>query len=256
MDEALRREVRFLTTRLGAVAQEQCGPRVFASIEELRKLSKEIREHPGPELVEASGRVASRLRVDEATAVAHAFSLFFHLVNLCEERQRVRRLRAYEKHDGGAPMSLRSTFDALRRQKIKASTLSRLLASVRVEPVLTAHPTEAKRRSVMNHLWSIGRALDELAADAAASPEAKIDPWIEALWLTEEVRERPVTPEVEIESARVYLEKTIYDLAGALWQRFHHELRRSKIKAAAPAPFIRFGSWVGGDRDGNPNITP
>jgi phosphoenolpyruvate carboxylase len=256
MDEGLRREVRFLTTRLGAIVQEQCGPRVFASIEELRKLSKEIREHPGPQLIEASGRVAARLRVDEATAVAHAFSLFFHLVNLCEERQRVRRLRAYEKHDGGAPMSLRSTFEALRRHKVKAAALSRLLASVRVEPVLTAHPTEAKRRSVMNHLWSIGRALDELAADPSASPEAKIDPWIEALWLTEEVRERAVTPEVEIESARVYLEKTIYDLAGALWERFRSELRRSKLKAAEPAPFIRFGSWVGGDRDGNPNITP
>jgi phosphoenolpyruvate carboxylase len=256
MDEALRREVRFLTTRLGAIVQEQCGPRVFAFIEELRKLSKEIREHPGPQLVEASGRVAARLRVDEATAVAHAFSLFFHLVNLCEERQRVRRLRAYEKQESGAPMSLRSTFAELRHHKIKAAALSRLLASVRVEPVLTAHPTEAKRRSVMNHLWSIGRALDELAADPAASPEAKIDPWIEALWLTEEVRERPVTPEVEIESARVYLEKTIYDLAGALWERFRSELRRSKLKAAEPATFIRFGSWVGGDRDGNPNITP
>jgi phosphoenolpyruvate carboxylase len=256
MDEALRREVRLLTTRLGAIVQEQCGPRVFASVEELRKLSKEVRERAGAQLMEASGRVAARLRVDEATAVAHAFSLFFHLVNLCEERQRVRRLRAYEKHEGGAPMSLRSTFGELRRRKIKAAALSRLLASVRVEPVLTAHPTEAKRRSVMNHLWSIARALDELATDPAASPEEKIDPWIEALWLTEEVRQRAVTPEVEIESARVYLEKTIYDLAGSLWQRFGDELRRSKIKAAEPAPFIHFGSWVGGDRDGNPNITP
>ncbi|HXJ91471.1 MAG TPA: phosphoenolpyruvate carboxylase [Terriglobia bacterium] len=252
----MRREVRFLTTRLGAIVQEQCGPRVFASIEELRKLSKEIREHPGPQLIEASGRAAARLRVDEATSVAHAFSLFFHLVNLCEERQRVRRLWAYEKHDGGAPMSLRSTFGDLRRRKIKAAELSRLLATMRVEPVLTAHPTEAKRRSVMNHLWSITRALDELAADPSTSPEGKIDPWIEALWLTEEVRERAVTPEVEIESALVYLERTIYDLAGSLWERFRSELRRSKLKTAEPAPFIRFGSWVGGDRDGNPNITP
>jgi phosphoenolpyruvate carboxylase len=256
MDEALRREVRLLTTRLGAIVQEQCGPRVFASVEELRKLSKEIRQHPDAQLLEASGRVAARLRVDEATAVAHAFSLFFHLVNLCEERQRVRRLRAYERHESGAPMSLRSTFAELRRRKIKAAALSRLLASVRVEPVLTAHPTEAKRRSVMNHLWSIARTLDELATDPSASPEEKIDPWIEALWLTEEVRERAVTPEVEIESARVYLEKTIYDLAGSLWERFRSELGRSKIKAAEPAPFVRFGSWVGGDRDGNPNITP
>ena len=256
MEETLRREVRFLTTRLGAIVQEQCGSRVFAAIEELRRLSKQIRQHPDPQLLETSSRAVSRLRLDEATAVAHAFSLFFHLVNLCEERQRVRRLRAYERHESGAPMSFRRTFAELRRARVPSSALSRLLESMRVEPVLTAHPTEAKRRSVMNHLWSIAAALDELASDPSAPPESRIDPWVEALWLTEEVRERPVTPQVEIESARVYLEKTIYDLAGSLWERFRAELRHSKIKVAEPPPLIRFGSWVGGDRDGNPNVTP
>ncbi|HEY6292851.1 MAG TPA: phosphoenolpyruvate carboxylase [Terriglobia bacterium] len=256
MEETLRREVRFLTTRLGAIVQEQCGPRVFAAIEQLRRLSKQIRQHPDPQLLETSSRAVSRLRLDEATAVAHAFSLFFHLVNLCEERQRVRRLRAYERHESGAPMSLRRTFADLRRARIPSSALSRLLQSMRVEPVLTAHPTEAKRRSVMNHLWLIGLTLDELASDPSAAPESRIDPWVEALWLTEEVRERPVTPEVEIESARVYLEKTIYDLAGSLWERFRAELRRSRIKVVEPLPLLRFGSWVGGDRDGNPNVTP
>ena len=256
MEETLRREVRFLTTRLGTIVQEQCGPRVFAAIEELRRLSKQIRQQPDPQLLETSSRAVSRLRLEEATAVAHAFSLFFHLVNLCEERQRVRRLGAYERHESGAPMSFRRTFAELRRARIPASALSRLLQSMCVEPVLTAHPTEAKRRSVMNHLWSIAATLDGLASDPSVPPESRIDPWVEALWLTEEVRERPVTPQVEIESARVYLEKTIYDLAGSLWERFRTELRRSKIKVAEPPPLLRFGSWVGGDRDGNPNVTP
>ncbi|HEV3277425.1 MAG TPA: phosphoenolpyruvate carboxylase [Terriglobia bacterium] len=255
MEEALRREIRLLTTRLGAVVREQSGAKVFAAIEELRQLSKRIRQHPDPALIETSHRAVSRLRPGEATAVAHAFSLFFHLVNLCEERQRVRRLLQYQRHEHGAPMSLRSTFAALRQARVPASALSSLLESMRVEPVLTAHPTEAKRRSVLNHLWKIADVLDRASSDSGAAPEA-LDPWIEALWLTEEVRERPVTPEVEVESELVYLEKTIYDLAGSLWERVQDELRRSKFRVEEPAPFIRFGSWVGGDRDGNPSITP
>lgn len=256
MEEMLRREVRLLTTRLGIIVQEQCGDRVFAAIEELRRLSKQIRQHLDPQLLEASRGAVDGLSLDEAAAVAHAFSLFFHLVNLCEERQRVRRLRLYEKHENGAPMSLRRVFADLRRARVRPAALARLLHSMRVEPVLTAHPTEAKRRSVMNHLWSISQALDDLAANPAASPESNIDPRVEALWLTDEVRERAVTPASEIENTQVYLERTIYDLAGTLWEKFRRELGNSRFKVAEPAPFIRFGSWVGGDRDGNPNVTP
>src|SRR5580700_7875980 len=99
MEEMLRREVRLLTTRLGIIVQEQCGDRVFAAIEELRRLSKQIRQHLDPQLLVASRGAVDGLSLEEAAAVAHAFSLFFHLVNLCEERQRVRRLRLYEKHE-------------------------------------------------------------------------------------------------------------------------------------------------------------
>ena len=256
MEETLRREVRLLTTRLGVIVQEQCGERVFAAIEELRRLSKQIRQQHDPHLQEASRRAVSRLRLDEAAAVAHAFSLFFHLVNLCEERQRVRRLRFYEKHESGAPMSLRRVFAELRRARVRPAALAQLLASMRVEPVLTAHPTEAKRRSVMNHLWSIAEALDELAVNTGESSEARIDPRMEALWLTEEVRERPVTPATEIENTQVYLERTIYELPGALWEKFTRELGRSILNSGERRLCLRFGSWVGGDRDGNPNVTP
>jgi phosphoenolpyruvate carboxylase len=254
MEEALRREIRLLTTRLGAVVREQSGGKVFAAIEELRQLSKRIRQHPDPESIETSRRAVSRLRPAEATAVAHAFSLFFHLVNLCEERQRIRRLRDYERHDRGAPMSLRSTFAALRQARVPAAALSNLLESMRVEPVLTAHPTEAKRRSVMNHLWAIADVLDRLPGEGSAAE--MLDPRIEALWLTEEVRERPVTPEVEVENELVYLDRTIYDLVGSLTERLQDELQRSKFRVAAAKSLVRFGSWVGGDRDGNPNVTP
>ncbi len=260
MDEALRREVRLLTTRLGAVAREQCGTQVFAAIENLRRLSKQIRQETGRHLaavLRANQRQVRRLTLKQAIAVAHAFSLFFHLVNLCEERQRIRRLRAYELQESGAPMSLRHVFAELRRQSVPAKALARLLASMRVEPVLTAHPTEAKRRSVMNHILRIDRVMTEVAAaDSHAAADRLLDPWIEALWLTDEIRERPVTPEVEIENTLVYLDRTIYDLAGSFWDTFRSELARFDSSLTEPPPFLRFGSWVGADRDGNPRVLP
>ncbi|HEV2493608.1 MAG TPA: phosphoenolpyruvate carboxylase [Terriglobia bacterium] len=256
MDETLRREVRFLTTRLGSIVQEQCGPKVFTAIENLRQLSKRIRQNPTPDLLEAIEKEAERLTLSEASEVAHAFSLFFHLVNLCEERQRVRRLRAYENDGAGAPMSLRRTFSELAHHHVSPAVLGRLLRSMRIEPVLTAHPTEAKRRSIINHILRIGRTLEARHGELGRAAEFEIDPWIEALWLTPEVRERPVTPATEIESTLVYLERTIYELAGRFWEKFAEQLERFTSRPAAPRPFLHFGSWVGADRDGNPNITP
>ncbi|PYV04615.1 MAG: hypothetical protein DMG26_07040 [Acidobacteria bacterium] len=256
MDETLRREVRFLTTRLGAIAREQCGPRVFAAIENLRHLSKQIRQNPAPTLVKANEYQIKGLTLGQASDVAHAFSLFFHLVNLCEERQRVRRLRAYEDDGTGAPMSLRHTFNEMRHNRVSPAALARLLDSMRVEPVLTAHPTEAKRRSVINHILRIGRTLDALHGELGRAAESELDPWIEALWLTPEVRERPMTPAIEIESTLVFLERTIYELGGTFWEKFRDQLARLDARLPAPQPFLRFGSWVGADRDGNANVTP
>ncbi|HMD98833.1 MAG TPA: phosphoenolpyruvate carboxylase [Terriglobia bacterium] len=260
MDELLRREVRLLTTRLGAMVQEQCGSAVFDAIENLRKLAKESRQDALPGVIQRIEDHVQQLTLAQASEVAHAFSLFFHLVNLAEERQRVRRLHAYEPHEAGAPMSLRHTFSELRRHRVAPSAVARLLNSMRIEPVLTAHPTEAKRRSVLNHLRRISRALEQLDSDSrdhgAVSVSQALDAWVEALWLTSEVRERPVTPETELESTLVYLEGTIYDLAGSFWQAFLEELARYQPGMKAPAPFLRFGSWVGTDRDGNPNVTP
>ena len=256
MNEPLRQEVRFLTTRLGAIVQEQCGAKTFEAIEHLRKLAKQIRQNPDPKLLEAKESAVRELSSARATEVAHAFSLFFHLVNLCEERERVRRLRAYASQQTGAPMSLRLTFNELRRQHVPRTHLKEVLASMHIEPVLTAHPTEAKRRSVLNHLLRIARTLEAWPGALDATAAQAIDPWIEALWLTDEVRETPVTPQIESENARFYLERTIYDLAGSFWEKFCDELYRYDPNIPEPHPFLRFGSWVGTDRDGNPNVTP
>jgi phosphoenolpyruvate carboxylase len=255
MDENLRREVRLLTTRLGALIQEQSGRKTFEAIENLRRLSKQLRQTSDPDLMAACDREVRSLSLQRAADVAHAFSLFFHIVNLCEERQRIRRLRQYESEDGGAPMSLRRTFSRLAKHNVPPTEFARLLRSMRIEPVLTAHPTEAKRRSVFNHVLRIGRSLEALGGSPEHSIEKSVDPWIEALWLTEETRERPMTPELEVENSLVFLERTIYDLAGIFWERFVQEMGRFAPGLANARPCIRFGSWVGTDRDGNPNVT-
>jgi phosphoenolpyruvate carboxylase len=255
MDENLRREVRLLTTRLGALIQEQSGRKTFEAIETLRRLSKQLRQTTDPGLLAAGDREVRSLSLQRAADVAHAFSLFFHLVNLCEERQRIRRLRQYESAEDAAPMSLRSTFNRMAKQQVPVAKLARLLHSMHIEPVLTAHPTEAKRRSVFNHVLRIGRSLDALGVSPEHTVEKTVDPWIEALWLTEETRERPMTPEVEVENSLVFLERTIYDLAGIFWERFVQEMGRFAPRLKDQCPCIRFGSWVGTDRDGNPNVT-
>jgi phosphoenolpyruvate carboxylase len=262
MNEQLRQEVRFLTTRLGAMVREQSGPGVFSAIEALRKVAKQIRQSPnlagarhGAPL-RAKERAVNRLSVEEAADVAHAFSLFFHLVNLCEERERVRRLRAHDRQESGAPMSLRHTFSELRRQRVPPAAVKKLLESMHIEPVLTAHPTEAKRRSVLNHILRLGRTLDATCGDLTSTAEHVIDSWIEALWLTDEVREGVVTPAMESENARFFLERTIYDLAGSFWEKFCAEMVRRYPSLPEPIPFLSFGSWVGTDRDGNPFVTP
>ncbi len=255
-----------MTTRLGEVVRQQSGPGIFAAIEELRKLTKGLRHQSDParipgrafegEGANSAPAFVKRLSAAEAVPIAHAFSLFFHLVNLCEERERIRRLKAYDRQERGAPMSLRRTFHELNRRGVKRADVQRLLASMKVEPVLTAHPTEAKRRSVFNHILRIGQVLETSCAEATPALEERIDPWIEALWLTEEVRARPVTPEVEIENTLVYFERTIYNLASNFWERFRSELSQAYGPSREPLPFFRFGSWVGTDRDGNPNVTP
>ncbi len=256
MNERLRQEVRFLTTRLGEIVREQSGHEVFAAIEVLRKIAKQIRQSPSTRLVRAKEHAVRKLSVKDATDVAHAFSMFFHLVNLSEERERVRRLHAHDREGAGAPMSLRHTFTELRRQKVSSVAVKKLLASMHIEPVLTAHPTEAKRRSVLNHILRLGKILEAACDDLTPATERDIDACIEALWLTDEMREGVVTPEMESENARFFLERTIYDLAGTFWERFRAELHRQYPNLPEPTPFLSVGSWVGTDRDGNPFVTP
>ncbi|MDW8308668.1 MAG: phosphoenolpyruvate carboxylase [Verrucomicrobiales bacterium] len=240
MDEELRREVRHITTRLGVIVREQAGDKTFHHFEQLRLLAKAIRAQQDPASIRAKRRLVARLTVEEGHHLAHAFSLFFQLVNLCEERARVRHLRAH-----AAPaQSLRHLFQELRAARVPPETLQRCLDSLDIQPVLTAHPTEAKRRTVLNHLLRLQERFYEP------------DEILEALWQTDEIRERPVTPLDEADTTLFLLERAALPAVASFYATFDAELRAAYPGVQRRTWFLSFGSWVGGDRDGHPLVTP
>ena len=240
MDSKLRSEVRFLTTRLGAIIREQEGDGTLQKIEQLRKLAKTIRLEPKRKSITAKQRIVEGLAPAEAYKIAHAFSLFFQIVNLCEERERIRHLRA----SPGAAQSLRGLFRELKDKRVPLKTVQHCLDSLEIQPVFTAHPTEAKRRSILNQILRL-----------AEWPEEP-DEILEALWQTEEVRQRKVTPKDEVENALFIFEHTIFETVANFYATFDAELNASYPKARRTRAFLTFASWVGGDRDGNPMVTP
>jgi phosphoenolpyruvate carboxylase len=238
LDAQLRQEVRFLTTRLGDIIREQAGDRTFQQVERMRQLSKAIRAQHDRATIAQKRRLVSQFRVEDAYRVAHAFSLFFQIVNLCEERAR-------SLTSAPAPeQSIRRLFQTLKRQNVPASTVQRCLDALEVQPVLTAHPTEAKRRTTLNHILRL-----------AANPESP-DEILEALWHTEEVRQNKVGPLDEVENTLFFFDHTIFKTVASFYEEFDDALRESYPEVRRDREFLTFASWVGGDRDGNPFVTP
>lgn len=239
MDQQLEREVTWITGRLDAIIREQAGAAIIEKIEQLRQLAQAVRAHAEPARIRAKQHAVGRLRVQEAYAVAHAFSLFFQLANLCEERARVRHLQVNE-----APaQSLRWLFGELKAAGVPAERVQRCLDEMEIEPVLTAHPTEAKRRTVLNHLLRLANQFEDP------------DEILEALWQTSETRERRLGPLDEVDQVLFFFDHTILDATAQFYRTFDRELHAAYPTVQRRRPFLTFASWVGGDRDGHPLVT-
>jgi phosphoenolpyruvate carboxylase len=240
LGEQLDIEIGHLTGRLDLIVREQAGERVFRHLQQVRELFTAT-HHPGDSSsLQARRTLINRLGGAEAYQIAHALSLFFQLTNLCEERARVRRLH----RELAPPMSLRRVFTELKEAGVAADRLQHCLDELEIQPVLTAHPTEAKRRAVLNQLWRVSQDFDH--------PEEAL----EALWQTEEIRERRVGPLQEVESTVYYFDRTIFETVANFYTTFDTELAASFPAVKRKQPFLTFASWVGGDRDGNPFVTP
>lgn len=270
MDELQRRlsqTIHLLGDLLGEIIIEQEGREVFDLEEKIRGLTKAHRAGD-----EAAGRQVAALAeslvqdLPRTLAILKAFTTYFQLVNLAEEQQRVRvlRQRARLAAQQGHPMSetVAEAIHRLRAEGVSADELRELLERLYVMPVFTAHPTEAKRRSVLVKLKAIADALHDLDLhDLLPEEEAEIvrsiREHIVALWQTDETRDRPPTVMDEVRNGLYYFETTLFDVIPQIYEEVHRAL-----EAAFPGesfhvpPFLRFGSWMGGDRDGNPFVTP
>ncbi|HZP83198.1 MAG TPA: phosphoenolpyruvate carboxylase [Chthonomonadaceae bacterium] len=268
----LRRDVRSLGKLLGEILTEQEGQRLFDTVEQLRLLAishREAESAPSPEGQEPIAqfeRIIRELSVEEAYRVTKAFAIYFELTNLAENNHRKRRLRAAKVSLDRPPQpgSFRGTLLRMRRAGIGPEAALEWLRQVEVVPVFTAHPTEVARRTVLFKRRRIARELEQidwlpLTDVEAAEREAAIAADIAALWQTDEVRRRRPTVRDEIRMGLDYYRSSLLETLPRLYEGMADAFRRVyEIDLAAHdlPTVLRFGSWIGGDRDGNPFVTP
>jgi phosphoenolpyruvate carboxylase len=268
----LRRDVRSLGMLLGEVLREQAGASIYEAVEELRRTAIARREAESASeesshdhLRDALHRVKS---LSHATAyqLARAFGFYFELINLAETNHRKRRRLSSQLDNQAAPQrgDLRGTLRALRLAGVTAAQAEALLARICISPVFTAHPTEVARRSVMFKRRRISDLLEQL--DRIPVPGAQLEALehdltaeITALWQTDDVRSARPTVRDEIRMALDYYESSMFDTLPVLYaevaQALSAEYGLSADIATLPQ-LVKFGSWIGGDRDGNPFVTP
>jgi phosphoenolpyruvate carboxylase len=260
---SLRDEVRLLGEVLGQVIAEQAGESLLADVEQLRRTV--IRARTDGDLsggdVAAAGALVSSWSLDRAEQVARAFTCYFHLVNLAEERFRARALREPDPGAQAPPDALAAAVADV-RDELGDDGLAELLAGLRVSPVFTAHPTEARRRAVTSAVGRVGEQLerrgDPRASDAEQSASRRrLLEAVDGLWRTAQLRIQELQPLDEVRALMGVFDETLFRLIPELYREFDSQLAGRDTGARTPVvpPFVRFGSWVGGDRDGNPRIT-
>jgi phosphoenolpyruvate carboxylase len=194
-------------------------------------------------------RVAG-LDVDALEELARAFALQCHLMNVAEERARLQALRARGDHPGDG---LAAAVDALAERG--EAEVRALLDRALVMPVLTAHPTEARRRSALDHLMRLEQLLDEIDSTGRARAEAALGAEVLAFYATEDARVRRPTPLDEVENSLEVFRRSLLDVTPRIYRTIEDRLA-ARFGAPWRVPsFLRWGTWVGGDRDGNPNVT-
>jgi phosphoenolpyruvate carboxylase len=271
----LRRDVRSLGRLLGEVLKEQVGDRLFAGVEELRQLlieHRELRAQPEHDvekqrrLIERAERIVNLLDVAEAHRMAKAFAIYFELTNLAETNHRKRRRRAAQTSPEllAQPGSFLGTLRRMRATGIARQQALDWLAKIEVIPVFTAHPTEVARRTVLFKRQRIAAELDQLdrlplTPRESEKHEQAIIAEITALWQTDEVRRHRPTVRDEIRMGLDYYPSVLFDTLPVLYEELADDFGEAygeELPANALPRVLRFGSWIGGDRDGNPSVTP
>jgi phosphoenolpyruvate carboxylase len=252
-DAALRADIRRLGILLGQTLARQEGQGLLDLVEEVRGLVRTDAEA-------AFARLA-QVDVGTATDLARAFSTYFHLANVTEQVHRARELRRERAAEGGW---LDRTAELIRSRELPPTEIAAAVARLAIRPVFTAHPTEAARRSILAKLRAIADELDGLAARTALSGpdphdaarvDARIAELIDMLWQTDELRVTRPDPRDEARNAVFYLTDLAADAAPRVLDEFATTLRGIGVELPPTARPLSFGTWIGGDRDGNPYVT-
>ncbi|MDO7605832.1 MAG: phosphoenolpyruvate carboxylase [Burkholderiaceae bacterium] len=252
-DAPLVDDIRFLGRLLGEVIRDQEGKAIYALIENIRQLSVAFRRQADAGADKALKRLLKGLSGDQTVTVARAFTYFSHLANLAEDRHHIRRRVVHEREGQQQTGSLAKALSTLDAHGVSKKALTKALGDLHVSPVLTAHPTEVQRKSILDAERAIGsllQARDNLAPRDLQANEDKIRARVVQLWQTRLMRTEKLTVEDEINNALAYYQSTFLNEIPKIYREIEDAL------SIDDAPnFLRMGQWIGGDRDGNPFVT-
>ncbi|MEO6531021.1 MAG: phosphoenolpyruvate carboxylase [Specibacter sp.] len=263
-DTDLRRDVRRVSTLLGESLVRQHGPELLAMVEQVRLLTKESKEAArgesgtGPwsanDVAVQVREVLASLPLEQATDLVRAFAFYFHLANAAEQVHRVRSLRSRADKDGWLAKAVTEI-----AEKAGTEALQKVVNDLDVRPIFTAHPTEASRRSVLDKIRKLSDILSTPSEEGSSTrvrQDRKLAEIIDQMWQTDELRKVRPTPMDEARNAIYYLRNILTDAMPEVLTELSDLLGEHGVSLPADAAPLRFGSWIGGDRDGNPNVTP
>lgn len=264
--ERLSEDINLLGNLLGKVIRRQAGVEVYRKEEDVRSLAKVRRTEDDAEVREettaAITTLVNNISLAELEAVARAFTIYFQLINLAEDQHRVRilRLRTREAYPTPPRESIAAAIATLWRTGVEEDEIRQILENMRIEPVFTAHPTEAKRRTILSKLTRIAEGMRDLERRQLLPHEEQrlkqqMLAEITSLWLTNQSRTQKPRVEDEVKTGLWHFETTIWDIVPQVYRSMQAALAEYYPRVAMPARFLTFGSWIGGDRDGNPNVT-
>jgi phosphoenolpyruvate carboxylase len=246
-------DIRLLGRILGDVIREQEGHEAFELIERVRQLSVAYRLKKDASAGRVLDRLLKNLSGDQTVSVIRAFSYFSHLANIAEDRHHVRRREVHEREGHLQEGSLAMAFDRLFNAGLRAGEVASTLAQAHISPVLTAHPTEVQRKSILDAERAIAELVGErdrrTGAREREDNEALLRARVTQLWQTRMLRPVKLTVSDEIENALSYYNATFLREIPRLYRDIERTLHGHSV-----ASFLRMGHWIGGDRDGNPNV--
>jgi phosphoenolpyruvate carboxylase len=253
--------VHLLGDLLGRVISAEESPQLFESEERIRALAKARRAGEARAAAGLTTEVAALLPA-EARGVAAAFALYFDLVNVAEENFRVQALRQRQRDLYPHPIgeSIAAAIGQLKQRGVTPDQLASLLSQVHIEVVLTAHPTEAKRRTILSKLQRVSQGLRrlnfaDLLPDEREEVLAALRAEITALWLTDQARTARPGVADEVRTGLYFISEIFWDVLPRIYRDLDHALAQHYPQLRAPDRWLTLASWIGGDRDGNPNVT-